>query len=379
MSSRRSPTDLTSPREREEGLSARRLHDLRGPISVIRGHARILLDGYKGELNDTQRRSVSAIERQVRRLGDLLRRCRASPRDVGATSARIETFPVGSDSSPSILIADDDPEILELLGSLLASRYRLTFAQDGREALALLLSRSFQLTIVDIELPHLDGFALVDAARRAGEAPAFLFLSAHADSQAKVRALSMGAADYVTKPFDTDELAARIARVIATVNRENSLRAEALTDQLTGLSNYRSLMQSLDRELERSRRYSEPLSLITLDLDHLKAINDEHGHDAGNDAHLSGGRGSRRRGAQIRGGRATRGRRVRGVAPQHRARRCREASRTSAHRNRFAVFARGLFFSEHRRRLSRERQPHGCARTRQGQRRGALPGQAQRA
>jgi diguanylate cyclase (GGDEF)-like protein len=260
------------------------LHDLRGPISVIRGHARILLDGYKGELTDAQRRSVSAIERQVQRLGSMLEEAELHPSTSGRQALASSTFPVGSDTSPSILIADDDPEILELLADLLASRYRLTFARDGREALALLLSRSFQLTIVDIELPHLDGFALVDAARRAGEAPAFLFLSAHADSQAKVRALSMGAADYVTKPFDPDELAARVARVIATVNREASLRAEALTDQLTGLSNYRSLTQSLDRELERSRRYGEPLSLITLDLDHLKAINDEHGHDAGNDA-----------------------------------------------------------------------------------------------
>src|SRR5262249_40933391 len=100
----------------------------------------------------------------------------------------------------------------------------------------------------------------------------------------KVRALSLGAADYVTKPFDPDELMARIARIVASVIREASLRADALTDPLTGLANYRSLTQSIDRELERSRRYGEPLSLLTLDLDRLKAINDAFGHDAGNDA-----------------------------------------------------------------------------------------------
>jgi diguanylate cyclase (GGDEF)-like protein len=57
-----------------------------------------------------------------------------------------------------------------------------------------------------------------------------------------------------------------------------------MTDSLTGLANYRSFSQSLTRELERSRRYNLPLSLITLDLDHLKIINDRHGHEAGNDA-----------------------------------------------------------------------------------------------
>jgi diguanylate cyclase (GGDEF)-like protein len=77
---------------------------------------------------------------------------------------------------------------------------------------------------------------------------------------------------------------ARIARILTTVTREASLRADAMTDPMTGLANYRSFSQSLERELERSRRYAMPLSLITVDLDHLKVINDEHGHDAGNDA-----------------------------------------------------------------------------------------------
>ncbi len=111
-----------------------------------------------------------------------------------------------------------------------------------------------------------------------------MFLSAQSSAQAKVRALSLGAADYVTKPFDPDELVARIARIVASVTREASLRADALTDPLTGLANYRSLSLGLAREIERSRRYGQPLSLITLDLDHLKGINDAHGHDAGNDA-----------------------------------------------------------------------------------------------
>jgi diguanylate cyclase (GGDEF)-like protein len=83
---------------------------------------------------------------------------------------------------------------------------------------------------------------------------------------------------------------ARVARILAGVTREASLRADAMTDPLTGLANYRSFSQTLERELERSRRYALPLSLITVDLDHLKSINDQHGHEAGNDAIRLAGR-----------------------------------------------------------------------------------------
>jgi diguanylate cyclase (GGDEF)-like protein len=75
-----------------------------------------------------------------------------------------------------------------------------------------------------------------------------------------------------------------VARILATVTREASLLADAMTDSLTGLANHRRFAQHLDHELERSRRYELPLSLITLGLDHLKAINDEHGQGAGDDA-----------------------------------------------------------------------------------------------
>jgi two-component system chemotaxis response regulator CheY len=99
-----------------------------------------------------------------------------------------------------------------------------------------------------------------------------------------VRALSLGAADFVTKPVDPDELLARVARTVAAVRRERSLVADALTDPLTGLANYRSLARNLELELDRARRYDLPLSLLTIDLDNLKGINDDLGHGAGNDA-----------------------------------------------------------------------------------------------
>jgi len=277
-------TDLDA--ELDVGEERRWLHDVMGPISVIRGHARLLLLGKKGDLSETQRRSVETIERQLQRLEGLLAQlegCRVGrePSGVMLVNPRAEKA-----SAPRILVADDDEDMTQLVRDLLSSRYDLTFAKDGREALDALGSEAFHLAIIDLHLPVLDGFAVVEALQTTPLpwAPALMFLSADADPRTKVRALALGAVDYVTKPFDPDELAARIARVIAMVEREASLRADAMTDSLTGLANYRSLSEGIEREIQRARRYGQPLSLIMVDLDHLKAINDEHGHDAGDDA-----------------------------------------------------------------------------------------------
>jgi two-component system chemotaxis response regulator CheY len=210
----------------------------------------------------------------------------AEPPNLPPASLLSGVFQTNHLSQPRILVADDDEGVLELLRELLSGHYEITFARDGREALASLGSEAFHLAIIDLHLPVLDGFELVGALRTAALpwTPALMFLSAESDPHTKVQALALGAVDYVTKPFDPEELAARVARVIAMVRREASLRADALTDSLTGLANYRSLAESLEREIERARRYRQSLSLIMLDLDRLKAINDEYGHDAGDEA-----------------------------------------------------------------------------------------------
>jgi diguanylate cyclase (GGDEF)-like protein len=214
-----------------------------------------------------------------------------SEADASPTAARASR-PRASDSAgtivfrPSILVADDDEDIVSALKELLSGRYRVTAVSDGGQALAALSRATFDLAIVDVQLPIVDGLQVITNSRAEGDqsAPAFLVLSGLSDPQTKARALALGAVDYMTKPFESDELLARMARILATVAREASLLADAMTDSLTGLANYRSFSQSLARELERSRRYNLPLSLITLDLDHLKVINDRHGHEAGNDA-----------------------------------------------------------------------------------------------
>lgn len=277
-------SSLDSGAEAELALLA---HDLRGSISVARGHTRLLLDGLRGPLTEDQRHSIEAIERQAERLDRMVERLEHGDIPVPPSSSEepLLKTPASFPDRPRILVADDDADLLELLGELLSERYDVSLAETGNEALSMLKAHSFELAIVDLGLPDLDGFQLAERIVASEDMPpAFMFLSAQTSPNAKVKGLHLGAADYVTKPFDSNELLARIARITAAVEREQSLRAHALSDPLTGLANYRSLAHSLHRELERARRYDRPLSLVTVDVDNLKRINDEGGHSAGNEA-----------------------------------------------------------------------------------------------
>jgi diguanylate cyclase (GGDEF)-like protein len=280
-----SPVDVALPK-RVSALADRWAGDLRLPIAMIRRHASSL-HGSEDALTDAQRQSVLIIEEQAEQLGRLLGTLESiEPPSSVELDAALQPSGADGPTPPAILIADDDDGILESLGDLLSDRYRLTFARDGGEAMVALCLWPFDLAILDLGLPVVDGFKLIKAIRGSGEfqSSAVMLLSGRSDPRFKVHGLALGAADYVTKPFDSDELMARIARILTATSREASLRADAMTDPMTGLANYRSFSQSLERELERSRRYAMPLSLITVDLDRLKVINDEHGHDAGDDA-----------------------------------------------------------------------------------------------
>lgn len=191
--------------------------------------------------------------------------------------------PVGDFWRPRVLIADDDPDCLEGFAGLLGGRYEVETARDGQEALDRLRAAVFDLAILDQHIPGWTGLQVAEALTLDSRAlPSFLFVSGDPGVDLKVRGLSMG--DFVAKPVEPAELLARAARMIATARRERSLVADTLSDPLTGLANYRSLARSLNVELARARRYDQPLSLLTIDLDDLKGINDTFGHGAGNDA-----------------------------------------------------------------------------------------------
>jgi diguanylate cyclase (GGDEF)-like protein len=184
-----------------------------------------------------------------------------------------------------VLIADDELDGLETLAGLLAEGYEITMAHDGHEALDRLRADEFDLAILDQQMPGLSGLEVAERlAVEVSTPPAFMFLSGESGALLRVKGLALGAADFVTKPVDPGELLARVERTLRTVWRERSLAADTLVDPLTGLANYRSLARHLELELDRAHRYDLPASLLMIDLDGLKSINDDLGHGAGDDA-----------------------------------------------------------------------------------------------
>ena len=159
---------------------------------------------------------------------------------------------------------------------------------DGESAVKRAKELLPDLVLLDLFLPGLDGFGALTGLRRdpkTAEVPV-IFLSAQGDAETKSQGLSLGAADYLAKPFSAQELLARVDRTLRLTAQKEHFRALAQTDGLTGLPNFRSFHARLEEEVARADRYAHPLSCAMVDLDGLKEINDRLGHAAGNRAIL---------------------------------------------------------------------------------------------
>lgn len=145
------------------------------------------------------------------------------------------------------------------------------------------------LVLMDAVMPTVDGFKLTRILRsRALSYVPILFLTGLDDAGAKERGMEVGADDFLSKPVDPMELRVRVAAMLRIRRLTQELEAErasyarlAHIDELTGLPNRRSYDERVQVELEYARRSGRPLSLLLLDIDHFKAINDEHGHVVG--------------------------------------------------------------------------------------------------
>ncbi|MCD6365665.1 MAG: diguanylate cyclase [Planctomycetes bacterium] len=183
-----------------------------------------------------------------------------------------------------VLIVDDSPDALAVARVRLASENaEIVCASSGQAALDLARREKPDLILLDIDMPDMSGFDVCRTLKEDAElnmAPV-IFLSGSGQAGDKVRGLDLGAVDYVTKPFDTFELRARVRAALRTKRLQDMLIEHAHIDPLTGLSNRRAMMDRLEQEWARMGRHGGTLSFIMADIDHFKEVNDTFGHAVG--------------------------------------------------------------------------------------------------
>jgi two-component system cell cycle response regulator len=192
---------------------------------------------------------------------------------------------------PKVLLVDDDELVLERLYTLIeAAGFPVETARDGVAGLDALQAEFAPIVIADRRMPGMDGLALCRTIRR-NLWPGYIYillLTAQDAEEDILAGLEAGADDYLSKRSSAAQLLARLRTARRILSLEHSLkqaleekRRLSLTDPLTGAANRRYFMKQLSRELENARCAGLPLSLLSLDLDHFKRINDRHGHGVG--------------------------------------------------------------------------------------------------
>ena len=187
----------------------------------------------------------------------------------------------------TVMVIEDHPDQRDLLAIVLQREgYKVVTAANGIEAIEKLAVEKVQIALSDIMMPKMDGFELIKRIRGNPTLKNIylILITARIQEGDRVRGLDLGADDYITKPFSFSELLARIRVGSRVVQYQQHLEYQTQVDSLTGLFNRRAFENKIGEEFERSKRYHSPLSLLILDIDNFKLINDTYGHHGGDAA-----------------------------------------------------------------------------------------------
>ncbi|QTA79271.1 Two component system response regulator, GGDEF domain-containing [Desulfonema limicola] len=191
----------------------------------------------------------------------------------------------------SILIVDDNPKNLQVLASILrTSNYKVAMVKDGAKAIKFISSRKPDLILLDIMMPELDGFEVCQKLKQSKTSKdiPIIFISALSETEDKVKGFEAGGVDYITKPFQQQEVLARVKTHLDLRNAYKKLKQAykdieiaAKTDSMTKLSNRLDIIEKIKYEQRKYQRSGNPFSLILSDIDNFKLFNDKYGHDCG--------------------------------------------------------------------------------------------------
>jgi two-component system cell cycle response regulator len=208
-------------------------------------------------------------------------------RPSAATSGADRAARAGSGTGRTVLIVDDDPDQAEALQAALAAEgYSVRTAANGAAGLTSVRQSPPDMVLMDVSMPVLDGTSAALQMRQdplSREIP-IIFVSGCPDLLPRIRDLAIENMDFLQKPYVFDQLLLRVQRAIQRTGTQRRLREDANIDELTGLGNLRVLRERLAIEESRLERYGTPTSMVILDVDKLKVLNDQHGHATGSEA-----------------------------------------------------------------------------------------------
>ena len=184
---------------------------------------------------------------------------------------------------PTLLIVDDLPENIDILGAALADDYQIKIALDGEKCIQIARSARPDLILLDVMMPEMDGYRVCQILKSEPETQNIpvIFVTALGSDHDEERGLNLGAIDYLVKPVSQAIVRARVRNHINLKIKTDLLESLAWLDGLTNIPNRRHFNESAESELRRAQRSDSPLALIIADIDFFKNYNDAYGHGAG--------------------------------------------------------------------------------------------------